>query len=240
MVVSGALRVLLLCLLSPRLRGAEVQYVNDGNLAQIVHYLQNNYSPGEGRQFAVAVNIPAQLCTGKFLMQNFTNALNASKSNVVKNAMTGPNRTYVGERLIGATLKDDGTKNRTNFHSEYLLLMRPNPAHSHMKILLDRDQSGCAIFYTYNSPCKNTCLNEKSDRCIINNLIMFKGHPGPTAFVYHKLFENDNRNITRKFEDIDIRVPLYRCNSSRSSDSCRRCFEGSNLGYCRNNSTELR
>ncbi|XP_036413099.1 uncharacterized protein LOC118797905 [Colossoma macropomum] len=228
MVLSGTLRVVLLCLLSLCLRGTEVKRVNQNNLALIIRYIQSQYSPGD--QYAVAINIPAKFCTKTFNLDDFKSVLMNDLPDNVKDVMKGPSKVYSGTQLIGATPLPDTkspvnrkTRKHPNFHSEYLLLIKstplatdPNPNDPLMQKLLNRDPQGCVIFYTYNSPCIRTCLNEKNkERNILTALNMLRDHQGPKAFVYNKIFHYDQNNTDleknlKKIEGKDEKF-LYRC-----------------------------
>ncbi|XP_036454172.1 uncharacterized protein LOC118827064 [Colossoma macropomum] len=245
MVLSGTLRVVLLCLLSLCLRGAEVQRVNQNNLAHIISHIQTQYSPGD--QYAVAVNVPAKYCTENFNLEDFKNVLKNDMPDNVKNVMKGPSKVYSGTQLIGATPLPDTkspvnpeTGKPPNFHSEYLLLIKstplatdPNPNDPLMQKLLNRDPQGCVIFYTYCSPCIRTCLNEKNkERNILTALNMLRDHQGPKAFVYNRIFnkDKDNPNLESYFKKIEgnsnVGKFLYRCYRANNRYTCQLCFSG--------------
>ncbi|KAI4879610.1 hypothetical protein NFI96_018368, partial [Prochilodus magdalenae] len=193
-VLSGALRVFLLCLLSPCLRGTEDIDVNQNALAGIVSHIEYSYRPDRGRQFAVAMNIPADYCTGKLDLKAFREYFKDYTPRLVKTAMSSDSRIYVGERLIGALPKRICRYVDVNYHSEYLLLVKSNPpeessADPLIKKILDKDKEGCVIFYTYYSPCDGICLNAKNPRNILKALEIFKEHKGPKAFVYNYPFK---------------------------------------------------
>ncbi|KAL6471945.1 hypothetical protein MHYP_G00205950 [Metynnis hypsauchen] len=236
------LHVVLLCLLSLCLRGTEAQLVNQNNLAEIIKYIQTQYNPGG--QYAVAINVPAKHCTEKFNLEDFKKVLEKDKPDNVKNVMKGDKKVYNGERLIGATLLPDSkgpinpdTQKPYNFHSEYLLLIKstplakdPNPNDPLMKKLLNRD--GCVIFYTYNSPCTRTCLNEgNKERNILNALNGLRNHKGPKAFVYNQIFNKDKNNTVLEsyFKKIEgnnnIGKFLHRCYTDKKY-KCQLCFNG--------------
>ncbi|XP_036419470.1 uncharacterized protein LOC118803073 [Colossoma macropomum] len=251
MVLSGTLRVVLLCLLSLCLRGAEAQLVNQNNLAHIISHIQTQYNPGGNRpnnrnpQFAVAINIPRQLCTQRFNFQEFLAALNNDQPNNVRNNLRR-NGIYNGRRMIGATLIEDpnnidpNTNRHPFFHSEYLLLINSNPLGVPpnvplMQDLLNRDPQGCVIFYTYNSPCTRTCLNRYRPRNILTALNMIRLRQGPKAFVYNRVFQRDQGNpqlgaSLRRIEGNNNNNRfLYRCNQNPQQHqhyTCRLCFNG--------------
>ncbi|XP_017538024.1 uncharacterized protein LOC108411132 [Pygocentrus nattereri] len=241
MVLSGTLRVVLLCLLSLCLRGTEAQLVDQNNLARIIRHIQTRYSPGG--QYAVAINIPRHLCTGRFSYEELRNALNNDQPNNVRNNLRN-NSIYNGQRMIAATRIEDpnnidqNTTQHPFFHSEYLLLINSNPLGVRpnvplMQALLNRDPQGCVIFYTYNSPCTGTCLKRNRPRNILTALNMIRRRPGPKAFVYNRIFQRDQGNPQlgvrlRQIEGNNNNRFLYRCNQNVMNPhyTCRLCFNG--------------
>lgn len=95
------------------------------------------------------------------------------------------------------------------------------PNDSPMTDLMNKNKDGCVIFYTFYSPCINTCLNSNHRRNIIQSLEELKAYQGIKAFVYNNIFGNDknNRNLGTKLREIASRVPLYRC----TRDGCVLC-----------------
>ncbi|KAI4879608.1 hypothetical protein NFI96_002939, partial [Prochilodus magdalenae] len=179
---------------------------------------------GDGsRQIALAMNVPKEKCSkGVVPDQNF---LLDNDVNEVKAAMNGTARVYKGQQLIGAKPKRI-PNTRSNYHSEYLLLINSNPSPTSpddhlMKKLLDRDPAGCVVFYTFNSPCVNTCSTPNTNYSIIPALENFRNHNGPKAFVFGQAWKRDI-NTTQweaNIREVDSRVPLYRCDNT----GCYRC-----------------
>ncbi|XP_036412394.1 uncharacterized protein LOC118797221 [Colossoma macropomum] len=229
-VLSGTLKVVLLCLLSLCLRGTEAD-VDQNALARIISKLQKEYSPKQGDQFAVAINVPARYCTAGSNLDDGS-FLKNDKPDAAKRDMNGVNKLYQGKELIGALRKS--SNNKGFYHSEYLLLREPDPEHSPMKNLLNKNKDGCVIFYTYNSPCIGTCLHEDGDRNILDALYIFTGHQGPTAFVYNRIFNYDKRNfdLEEYLKKIN-EVPLYRCYPVHKSDSDRSRDRSPRPGHSR-------
>ncbi|KAL7849480.1 hypothetical protein SRHO_G00211030 [Serrasalmus rhombeus] len=155
MVLSGTLSAVLLCSLSLCLRGTETVDVDQNALARIISKLQKEYCPKQGDQFAVAINVPARYCSAGSNLDDGS-FLKNDKPDAVKRDMNGVNKLYQGKELIGALRKS--SNNKGFYHSEYLLLREPDPEHSPMKNLLNKNKDGCVIFYTYNSPCIGTTL----------------------------------------------------------------------------------
>ncbi|KAI4882856.1 hypothetical protein NFI96_033134 [Prochilodus magdalenae] len=171
------------------LSGNEDQRMDQEVLDRIINHL-HKYRPADGNQFAMAISIPAEYCDGKSKLD--FHFLNRDDPYEVKDETTRLH-LYEGVDMIVATPRDDGKGNK--LHSEHLLLNHPDTEQSPMKGLLDMDKDSAVIFYTYNSPCKHTCLNEDVDRNILKSLPMFKQHRGPKAFVYNQVFRGDDEDL---------------------------------------------
>ncbi|KAI4874029.1 hypothetical protein NFI96_024600, partial [Prochilodus magdalenae] len=233
-VLSGALRVFLLCLLSPCLRGTEAIDVDQNALAGIVSHIEDSYRPGRGRQFAVAMNIPADYCTGKLNLKAFREYFKDYTPELVKTAISSDSRIYVGDRLIGARPKPISPYVDANYHTEYLLLVKSNPpgespADPLIKKILNKDKEGCVIFYTYYSPCDRTCLNARNPRNILKALGIFKEHKGPKAFIYNYPFKGNNDGIVEHGAKIHNNLPLYSCYSYNGFYECHLCVKGEEI-----------
>ncbi|KAI4882399.1 hypothetical protein NFI96_008443 [Prochilodus magdalenae] len=207
----GLVRLFLLPMLSPAV------WTKDEYLPEVVRFLDTTYGDGS-RQIALAMNVPKEKCSkGVVPDQNF---LLDNDVNEVKAVMNGPARVYKGQQLIGAKPKPIGKK-RSNYHSEYLLLINSNPSETStddhpMKELLDRDPDGCVVFYTFNSPCVKTCSTPNTNYSIIPALENFRNHTGPKAFVFGQAWKRDI-NTTQweaNIRAVNSRVPLYRCDNT--------------------------
>ncbi|KAI4879607.1 hypothetical protein NFI96_002938 [Prochilodus magdalenae] len=217
MVHSGVLvGLFLLSMLSPAV------WTKVENLPEVVRFLDKTYGDGS-RQIALAINVPKEKCSkGIVPDQNFLLDNDVDK---VKAAMNGTARVYKGQQLIGAKPKPIGKKSR-NYHSEYLLLINSNPSKTSpddhlMKKLLDRDPTGCVVFYTFNSPCVNSCSSPNKPYSIIPALENFRNHNGPKAFVFGQVWKHDVNTTQWKanIRAVNSRVPLYRCDNA----GCYRC-----------------
>lgn len=149
--------------------------------------------------FAVAINIPAEKCSsGVKPDQNFLPNDSAWK---VKRALNRTARVYRGRQLIGARPKPiNGT---IDYHPEYLLLIQSNPPKNTsfdplLKNLLNRDKNGCVIFYTFKSPCVDTCSTPEGQYSIIPALNLLQMHKGPKAFVFSKVWKQNFDSVPKK------------------------------------------
>uniref|UniRef100_A0A672NGT9 Uncharacterized protein n=1 Tax=Sinocyclocheilus grahami TaxID=75366 RepID=A0A672NGT9_SINGR len=167
------------------------------------------------RQYATAINVPKDQC-----QQNFNpsqnNFLTQEDAVNVKNAITDDTKAlYQGAELIAAGTKKVviSKKKQYNMHSESLLL---NPAdNSPMTKLLNKRKDGCSVFYTFESPCLDTCLDATGSHSILKALENWKEHDGIKAFVFKNFWKFDtNKDLQTKFKQIVAHVPLYRCDTS--------------------------
>ncbi|XP_036417904.1 uncharacterized protein LOC118801646 [Colossoma macropomum] len=156
------------------------------NLSQIIRFLNENYLVSD--QFAVAINVPAEKCSTRIKPDQ--NVLPDDSAWKVKVAMASTAGVYRGQRIIGA--KQKTINEASSYHPEYLLLIQSNPPENAsydplLKELLDKDKHGCVVFYTYNSPCVNTCSTPEGAYSILPALDMLRDHKGPKAFVFREV-----------------------------------------------------
>ncbi|XP_056329939.1 uncharacterized protein LOC130241958 [Danio aesculapii] len=216
--------LLLLFLLADRTES--VESVDITTLARIINFFEQNYkrvdADGHARQYATAINVPMQQCQPNFVpAQN--NFLTQEIPANVKNAITDEtNALYQGAELIAAGTKKVviSKKKQYNMHSESLLL---NPAgNSPMTKLLNKRKDGCSVFYTFESPCVDTCLNPKNDHNILEGLKKWKEHGGIKAFAFKNFWKFDTgKDLQSEFKKIAAIVPLYRCVSENVCYACK-------------------
>ncbi|XP_021322222.1 uncharacterized protein [Danio rerio] len=207
-------------------KGQSVKSVDINTLARIINFFEQNYKrvdpDGHVRQYATAINVPVEQCQPDFdLDQN--NFLTQETPAIVKNNITDEtNALYQGAELIAAgTRKVVITKNKQyNRHSESLLL---NPVgNSPMTKLLNKRKDGCSVFYTFESPCVDTCLNPDSKHNILGGLMKWKEHGGIKAFVFKNFWKFDTgKDLQSEFRKIAAIVPLYRCESANECIACK-------------------
>ncbi|XP_056612046.1 uncharacterized protein LOC130428215 [Triplophysa dalaica] len=187
-------------------------------LDRIINFFEQNYkrvdAKGYPLQYATAINVPKAQCQAGFNQNNFLTHENA---NNVKNYLANAsNPVYQGQQLIAAGTIRTG---KYNIHSEYLLLNPPD--NSLMTNLLNRNKQDCSIFYTFNSPCLGTCLDEQGPYNILEALDKWSIHDGIKAFVFRQFWKHDTRKgLKSKFKLIASRVPLYRCVSVTECYAC--------------------
>lgn len=180
MVCPGVLsKLLLLSLLSSEIVDVEAE-VDVNALRRLVDHIENTYqptpesppaSPNAGAtasacssvdvfQYAVSIRVAKKLCesntgeqiTGLPDRTDVMTALSIQGNNAV--------RVYMGDNLVAARPKGEGTN---AVHSERMLLMERVENVQPMEHLIGNHHDDCVVFYTYNSPCMDYCLNQKRD-----------------------------------------------------------------------------
>ncbi|KAK7156095.1 hypothetical protein R3I94_006232 [Phoxinus phoxinus] len=203
-----------------------VDTVEINTLARIINFFEQNYkrvdTDGHPRQYATAINVPKDQCQQNFIPTQNTFLTQENAANV-KNAITDEtNALYQGADLIAAGTRKVviSKKKQYNMHSESLLL---NPAdNSPMSKLLKKRKDGCSVFYTFESPCVDTCLNPSSSHNIINALKKWKEHDGIKAFVFKDFWKFDTeKDLQTAFKQIVDHVPLFRCVSENQCYACK-------------------
>ncbi|XDV32782.1 hypothetical protein PO909_003505, partial [Leuciscus waleckii] len=199
--------------------------VDINTLTRIINFFEQNYKrvaeeDGFHYQYATAINVPKDQCQQNFNLNTF---LTQEKASIVKEDINDDsNALYQGEELIAAGTRKVVTKKYYYYmHSESLLL---NPANnSPMTNLLNKRKDGCSVFYTFNSPCVNTCLNAKGSHNILDALKNWKQHDGIKAFVFSNFWTADENktDLETKFKQIVAHVPLFRCVSENECYACK-------------------
>ncbi|XP_051719357.1 uncharacterized protein LOC127495930 [Ctenopharyngodon idella] len=221
--------LLLLFLLSDWTESVEDDTVDINTLARIINFFEQNYKrvdkDGHPRQYAIAINVPKHQCQQNFFpAQN--NFLPQEKVENVKNAINDEtNALYQGSELIAAGTRKVviNKKKQYNMHSESLLL---NPVgNSPMTKLLDESKDSCSVFYTFDSPCVDTCLDATGSHSIIEALKNWKEHDGIKAFVFKNFWKFDEKDTKKdlqaEFKQIVAHVPLFRCVSENECYACK-------------------
>ncbi|XP_048859354.1 uncharacterized protein LOC125726918 [Brienomyrus brachyistius] len=249
MVHTGVLAGLLLLSLFSSVVSADEGDLNA--LPKIIRFFETRYKPyeqtssGEGAQYAVAINVPAGQCGASFEEKEF---LREENTNNVKNDLE-TRRLYTGKQMVAARPKGTGS---SAVHSERaLLICDSSQAVAPVQNLLNTgDRNGCVVFYTYNSPCLDYCLNQGKDdneqnrervqkkrgntnvqpavkKCILDSLSILTNHPGPKAFVFSQVYRKDKEKaelLASALKVVAEKVPLYKCNTN----SCIKCLDNNN------------
>ncbi|XP_052472485.1 uncharacterized protein LOC128029053 [Carassius gibelio] len=217
---------LLLLLLLNWTESVEDDNVDINTLARIINFIEENYKRVDGdqhpRQYATAINVPKNQCQQNFIPSQ-NNFLTQEDAVNVKNAITDDTKAlYQGAELIAAGTKKVviSKKKQYNMHSESLLL---NPAdNSPMTKLLNKRKDGCSVFFSFESPCLDTCLDASGRHSILRGLENWKEHSGIKAFVFKNFWKFDTKkDLQTKFKQIVAHVPLYRCVSENQCYACK-------------------
>ncbi|KAL7839141.1 hypothetical protein SRHO_G00257990 [Serrasalmus rhombeus] len=262
MVWTGVLKAaLLLSLLSSGIRDVEglepvdltalqhiVRVINvhaNRAVSQVVPTSGPGSGPREDVQYAMAVRITKNQC-----LQGFDGQGLGPLKTEVDNFKNTLNTKDVYERQMVIAAKPQNQK-----YSEYRLLIE-NEGKVIKKLLERREgrnDEDCVIFYTYNSPCLKTCLNEEEDnkkkerdakrknpketyRCIYSALDVFNEHHGPKALVFSQIYREDMNKIelSECLSKIAVRIPLIQCDNN---NRCRHCKQDNQ--YCTDAGADL-
>ncbi|XP_066499887.1 uncharacterized protein [Hoplias malabaricus] len=237
MGVPGFLRTLsLVCLLGLVCRSVEAEDVDINTLARIIQFFDNNYRQVEKkdnieivRQYAAAINVPKEQCQSGFVPDQNNFLKKEEEATNVKNKIYDPNLAlYQGDELIAAgTLERTEGKKTYKRHSESTLMNPPDK--SPMSTLLNKRKEGCVVFYTYNSPCVQTCIDINGNYNILKMLETWGKREELKAFVFKDIWKFDTRkDLKENFKAITKYVPLYRC---VSAEECYKC-EGADMDKC--------
>ncbi|KAI7800476.1 uncharacterized protein LOC130564859 [Triplophysa rosa] len=218
--------LLLIFLLPHWTQSLENEAVDKETLAKIINFFEQNYkrvdADGQPRQYATAINVPKAQCQASFNPSQ-KNFLTQEEAQNVKNVIGDESTAlYQGKQLIAAGNREKIIKKNKKIliHSESLLLNPPD--NSPMTKLLNKNKQDCSIFYTFNSPCVDTCLKEQGPYSILKALDSWSKHSGIKAFVFKEFWKFDKeKDLKSKFKLVASRVPLYRCVSETECHACK-------------------
>ncbi len=194
-------------------------YADHHKTLLIVLYLMfysYNYNDTTEKSYAVAINVPKNLC-----QENF-NPLNEPFLNLEKNATdvrnaiyTTTNQFYKSEDLMAVGPSPCDCIKSKNFKKTDICTLIENCTRKSVSVLLQNDSSStfksflqhrgkgsCLVIYTVYSPCL-----ESREYDIIPNLENLKSHAGIKAFVFKKVHDRIGiSDLAKNFKDI---VPFY-------------------------------
>ncbi len=189
-------------------------YADHHKTLLIVLYLMfysYNYNDTTEEPYSVAINVPMNLCQGKF------NPLNEPFLNLEKNATdvrnaiyNTTNQFYKSEDLMAAGPLYCNCKKLETCTSKSVSVLLNNDSFTTFKEFLKRrENDSCVVIYTV-SPC----LKMSAEFNIIPNLENLKNHAGIKAFVFKKLYNVDGicsrcSDLSKTFTEIVSRVPFY-------------------------------
>uniref|UniRef100_A0A8C1FRE5 Uncharacterized LOC109060409 n=1 Tax=Cyprinus carpio TaxID=7962 RepID=A0A8C1FRE5_CYPCA len=216
--------VIFLCLLHLCVQGNEE--VNTVCLAQMTQYFYDNVQPktkqGTDAQYALSIYVPPAHCV--YSGTKIKNVFDKEDAALVKTLLNKGAKcelcTELKNVIASRPVRID--KKRTE-HSEHVLLY---PVCNSLmdKLLKKARNQSCVVFYSYNSPCVETCLQSADNitEGLRNWINKRKGQMN--AFVFQEIWHRDNdRDRQTEFQNIDKIVPLYRCMRISNAMECRKC-----------------
>ncbi len=168
-----------------------------------------NYNDTKEESYAVAINVPKNLCQGNFDPSNEPFPTLKKNATDVKNAIYNTtNQFYKSEDLMAAGPSCYNCKTSETCTSKSLSVLLQNDSSTTFKSFLQRRNDSCVVIYTA-SPCLKS-----REYDIIPNLENLKNHTGIKAFVFKKLYNVDGiccrcSDLSKTFTEIVNLVPFY-------------------------------
>ncbi|KAK9961820.1 hypothetical protein ABG768_007220 [Culter alburnus] len=222
--------LIFLCLLHLCVQG--IQGVNTAVLAKMIQYFYDNVQPQTQKtqtdaQYALAIRVPLDQC--KKEESDIQTVFSKDDAQKVKDKLGKGEKCLLNEgeqctssSNVIATRPDLKTKE----HSEHILLY-PLSNSPMGRLLAKADKDSCVVFYSYNSPCVQTCI-QSDDNILagLSNWINIRKE-GMNAFVFQEIWQKDSKkkDLQEEFLKINAVVPLYRCKKSSNAMACRKCVE---------------
>ncbi|XP_050960236.1 uncharacterized protein LOC127161534 [Labeo rohita] len=217
--------IIFFCLLHLHVRG--IQGVNTVCLQKMTQYFYDNVQPKQGKknfQYALAIAVHQDQCTNeKSDIQNEFNLVDAAN---VRNLLNGKikcdlctsSKNVIASRPVPISKTKDE-------HAEHVLLY-PVGTSLMDKLLNEKSNADCVVFYSYNSPCVKTCL-QSADSILegLRNWMNIRKEKS-NVFVFQDVWQNDRRSVLeQEFKNINAIVPLYRCMRTNNEMKCQKCVE---------------
>ncbi|XP_050958832.1 uncharacterized protein LOC127160214 [Labeo rohita] len=187
--------------------------------------VQPKTKKGADAQYALSIYLPPAHCVDRNakIEKKFDNVQAAQVKALLNNhtkceLCTEPKNVIASRTVLTSENKVE--------HSEHVLLYPVGKSLMDKLLAEARDQS-CVVFYSYNSPCVQTCL-QSADNILegLRNWIN-KRKGKMNAFVFQEIWQKDmmDKNLETEFKKIDEIVPLYRCMRNRKEMECRKCVD---------------
>ncbi|XP_063786128.1 uncharacterized protein LOC134934684 [Pseudophryne corroboree] len=185
-------------------------------------YVRKHITRDVNNQHAYVVKFSEEQCK-QLNNGDIAAALKKDSSQKVNNAFHRQ-EIYQGTNMVFASFQDiiDNNRKKKRLHAEYRLLYPDATGLSPVQKLLNTAPSaGCVIFYTYLSPCTNTCTLPNGPLNIVDRLPVFE-HNNDRSFVFNCVYnrEQSKDTVCEALDRIDKLIPVYRC----SKKSCLKCF----------------
>ncbi|XP_056407740.1 uncharacterized protein LOC130303243 [Hyla sarda] len=127
---------------------------------------------------------------------------------------------YEGQRMVVSSYLE---QEKFVIHAEYRLL-DPNFNSPITRLLSHQPTAGCAIFFSWDSPCVSKCLLHKGNYNIIDKLRTVNALPVDRVFAFGKVFwqdkERPKEEVWASWRSLDQYIGLMRCDAN----NCIHCF----------------
>ncbi len=170
-----------------------------------------NYNDTTEKSYAVAINVPKNLCQENFnpLNEHFLN-LEKKATDVRNEIYTTTNQFYKSKDLMAVGPSCYNCKKLETCTSKSVSVLLQNDSSTTFKEFLQhRENYSCVVIYT-----ASPCLKMSAKLNIIPNLENLKNHAGIKAFVFKKVYNVDGiysrcSDLSKTFTEIVSRVPFY-------------------------------
>nr|XP_028560803.1 uncharacterized protein LOC114583659 [Podarcis muralis] len=197
--------------------------IDPDNLKAIIDYIRE-FGIRKGH-YAVAVRLDNTYCRNP-TRQNLETALPADEMAQMHTAITQENGMYNPPQIGDVVAARPKFETHFTEHAEWRLLNggQNSPVE---RILANKDQNSCLIFFSKLSPCVAKCLNENNMRNIVQvvNPLFNRFNEDSRAFVFQFIFKWDaireDEVVLGAWQRIQ-HAPLFRCYAGNRA--CIKCF----------------
>ncbi|XP_033026927.1 uncharacterized protein LOC117059364 [Lacerta agilis] len=197
--------------------------IDPNNLKAIIDYIRE-YGIANNH-YAVAVRLDNRYCRSP-TRQNLETALPRNQMNQMRNEISRKNGMYNPQQIGDVVAARPNFLERSVQHAEWRLLTgdQNSPVE---RILANKDQNSCLIFFSQLSPCVNRCLNENDMKNIVRvvNPLFNRYNEDSRAFVFESIYRKDavkeHEVVLGAWQRIQ-RAPLFRCYAGNRA--CIQCF----------------
>ncbi len=174
-------------------------------------------------QYALSIYVPPAHCTDKHA--NIKNVFDNYEAARVHTLLNKGSKCEFCTNRKNVIASRPVYNNKKAEHSEHVLLYPVGKSLMDKLIAKTRDQS-CIVFYSYNSPCVNKCL-QGADNILEGLRNWINKRKGQlNVFVFQEIWKKDKKTVLEtEFKNIDAIVPLYRCMRIRNAMECRKCVK---------------
>ncbi|XP_053217266.1 uncharacterized protein LOC128399648 isoform X2 [Podarcis raffonei] len=197
--------------------------IDPDKLKAIIDYIREFGLPNN--HYAVAVRLDNTYCRNP-TRQNLETALPRNQMNQMRTAIRRQNGMYNPQQIGDVVAARPRFLTYSAEHAEWRLLNggQNSPV---ARILANKDQNSCLIFFSKLSPCVNRCLNENSMRNIVQvvNPLFNRFNEDARAFVFEFIYardaEKEDEVVLGAWQRIQ-NAPLFRCYAGNRA--CIKCF----------------